>query len=266
MNRAIRIDYLDTLKGIAILLVIIGHCLAWNYADFLTIIFDGKRSDMFWWHLIYSFHMPLFFWISGYLLPRESFDICEYKRVLLKRTYTLFIPFVCSGTLMNLLTNGEGYSNLWFLRSLYELTFLGFSYELIRHKFKLGLKSDLLFFCILCIVIRIASKIIANTEINELLDLPSIMGKNYIGFVFGIFCKRYIKLMKWLNNNYTYTVCLLTFTSLSCCYFLNIDKYMSIHYLLIIIPLTAIICMVYICMHTIKQGNKFTQLSWQILS
>lgn len=260
MNKAIHIDYLDTLKGIAIMLVLIGHCLAWNYTDFLTQIFDGKRSDMFWWHLIYSFHMPLFFWISGFFLPRQTFGGCDLKSVLLKRTYTLLIPFVCSGTLMNYLTNGEGYSNLWFLRSLYELTLLGFSYEFIRHKYKLGLKSDLLFFSILCIGIRIASKLISNSEINELLDLPSIMGKNYIGFVFGILCKRYIIIMKWIDNNNTYTLCLLLFTVLSCAYFLNMDNYIIIQYLYILIPLTAIVCIVYICINKIKQEKRITHL------
>ena len=61
MTKTAHIDYLDTLKGIAIILMLVGHCLAWIYEDFLTIIVNGKRSDMFWWHIIYSFHMPLFF-------------------------------------------------------------------------------------------------------------------------------------------------------------------------------------------------------------
>ena len=125
MNKTTHIDYLDTLKGIAIILMLVGHCLAWNYEDFLTIIFNEKRSDMFWWHVIYSFHMPLFFLISGYLLPRQSLKLCDLKKLLIKRTYTLLLPFICSGTLMNILTNGEGYSNLWFLRSLYELLLMG---------------------------------------------------------------------------------------------------------------------------------------------
>lgn len=64
-------DYIDSLKGLAIILVVVGHCIAWNFSDYNTIIKESKPSDLFWWHLIYSFHMPLFFWISGFLLPQK---------------------------------------------------------------------------------------------------------------------------------------------------------------------------------------------------
>lgn len=260
MNKTTHIDYLDTLKGIAIILMLVGHCLAWNYEDFLTIIFNEKRSDMFWWHVIYSFHMPLFFWISGYLLPRQSLKLCDLKKLLIKRTYTLLLPFICSGTLMNILTNGEGYSNLWFLRSLYELLLMGLLYEFARHKYHLSLKSDLLFYGISGIVIWIVSVTYTNNEISDLLDLSSISGKNYIGFIFGIFCKRYIKIKKWLDNNYVYTICLLLFTILTCSFFLYLDHHKFIHYLFLLTPISAIVCMVYICIHKVNQENRITQL------
>lgn len=48
-----RIGYIDIAKGIGILLVYIGHC----DLDY--------KSNLFLW--IYSFHMPLFFFISGSL-------------------------------------------------------------------------------------------------------------------------------------------------------------------------------------------------------
>ena len=95
-------DYIDSLKGIAIILVVVGHCIAWNYSDFNTTILESKPSDMFWWHLIYSFHMPLFFWISGFLLPRKTINL----DVLWRRTYTLLIPFICAGIIMDFLSNG----------------------------------------------------------------------------------------------------------------------------------------------------------------
>lgn len=46
-----RLDYLDVAKGIGILLVILGHCQLGRI---------GRAHS-----LIYSFHMPLFFFISG---------------------------------------------------------------------------------------------------------------------------------------------------------------------------------------------------------
>ena len=60
-----RVDWIDALKGFSILIVVIGHCsadcLASNtfpaYTNVIKIIND----------FIYSFHMPLFFTISGYV-------------------------------------------------------------------------------------------------------------------------------------------------------------------------------------------------------
>lgn len=49
---------LDSLKGIAILLVIAGHVL---------MLIDSP-SNMFWKNIIYSFHMPLFMFLGGLIL------------------------------------------------------------------------------------------------------------------------------------------------------------------------------------------------------
>lgn len=52
----LRISYIDQLKGIAILLVVLGHVIGYNNCE-----------DSFLWRFIYSFHMPLFMFISGYV-------------------------------------------------------------------------------------------------------------------------------------------------------------------------------------------------------
>lgn len=61
-----RNHYLDIVKGIAIFLMVLGHCIQnGNGADFFN-------SQAFWRDpitiFIYSFHMPLFMLVSGYLL------------------------------------------------------------------------------------------------------------------------------------------------------------------------------------------------------
>ena len=76
-----REQWLDSLKGFAILLVIFGHVLsgywdAWTFPEAYASIF-AIRS----W--IYSFHMPLFFMISGY-----TFTLAYYQNgSLQKRRY-----------------------------------------------------------------------------------------------------------------------------------------------------------------------------------
>jgi fucose 4-O-acetylase-like acetyltransferase len=51
---------LDEIKGLAIILVVIGHVIAFSNPD------NFQNNLLF--SLIYSFHMPLFFFISGYLV------------------------------------------------------------------------------------------------------------------------------------------------------------------------------------------------------
>lgn len=55
-----RLIWADSIKGWLILLVIIGHCIA-------SIIGNDAANHDYWWCLIYSFHMPAFIAISGYL-------------------------------------------------------------------------------------------------------------------------------------------------------------------------------------------------------
>lgn len=68
-----RIEYLDAIKGFAIFLMVMGHVIAWNYVDYSRIcIYDPDQSinvkmGGVVWQLIYSFHMPLFFMVSGFL-------------------------------------------------------------------------------------------------------------------------------------------------------------------------------------------------------
>lgn len=49
-----RIEWIDIAKGTAILAVVIGHTL-------------GPYNGQFFGSLIFAFHMPIFFMLSGYL-------------------------------------------------------------------------------------------------------------------------------------------------------------------------------------------------------
>jgi fucose 4-O-acetylase-like acetyltransferase len=77
---------LDAMKGFGIILVAMGHVLQGNLAQF-----DGG----FAFRMIYSFHMPLFFFLSGYVLQINL----EGKRIapipyVLTKARTLVVPFL----------------------------------------------------------------------------------------------------------------------------------------------------------------------------
>lgn len=71
-----RIDWLDIGKGVGILLVMLGH------AD----IPSPLRT------YIYTFHMPFFFFLSGYLFTMKKFP--NLSAFLSKRTKTLITPYL----------------------------------------------------------------------------------------------------------------------------------------------------------------------------
>ncbi len=86
-----RSAYLDVVKGFAIVLVTLGHCVQYgNGRDFVQSMafFDDPLFK-----LIYSFHMPLFALVSGYLLYASLQHRSEGELVM-KRLSGLFVPIV----------------------------------------------------------------------------------------------------------------------------------------------------------------------------
>ena len=73
------------MKGFGIILVIMGHALQGN----------PQFDENFAFRIIYSFHMPLFFFISGYLLQvsLEKHPLAPISFVL-KKARTLVVPFL----------------------------------------------------------------------------------------------------------------------------------------------------------------------------
>ncbi|MFQ9706993.1 MAG: acyltransferase family protein [Limosilactobacillus pontis] len=71
-----RIEWIDIARGIAILFVIIGHSL-------------GKYTTSYFTNLIFVFHMPIFFVLSGYLYKKK------HKQKFLKSSYfNLIVPYI----------------------------------------------------------------------------------------------------------------------------------------------------------------------------
>lgn len=62
----------DAFKGFLILLVVLGHVLL------------GTLQENVFRYVIYSFHMPTFFFISGYLIRVESLCKLSFKELLVK--------------------------------------------------------------------------------------------------------------------------------------------------------------------------------------
>ena len=77
-----RIYWIDTLKGLLIMLVIMGHRVG---NDFSQTLLMAKVY-------IYSFHMPLFFFLSGYVFKVKEED--TFLGFLKKKGQKIIVPLV----------------------------------------------------------------------------------------------------------------------------------------------------------------------------
>lgn len=82
-----RISYIAQAQLIGCALVILGHSIPLNW-EVPNLIFN---IDVF----IYTFHMPLFFFVSGYLFEKtNSANRYKFKEYITKRAYRLMFPYV----------------------------------------------------------------------------------------------------------------------------------------------------------------------------
>lgn len=100
MPKKERMHYLDLLKGIGIVLVVLGHN---SFHDYVM-------------QAIYFFHMPLFFVISGFLDKLEGVSFGDYFRKKMKRLMYPYITFgvliIIYNTLFDILSGGRSSAKL----------------------------------------------------------------------------------------------------------------------------------------------------------
>lgn len=93
-----RDEFLDIIKGILILLVIIGHIL------------PGTLQENPARYLIYSFHMPAFFFMNGYLLNVNSIKTSPLPEIAVKYVKRVAIPWLLAIQIYYLITHIGSYS------------------------------------------------------------------------------------------------------------------------------------------------------------
>lgn len=113
----VRLQYLDNLKAILIVLVILGHVIQGSIEDY---------QHNFLFRFIYSFHMPLFLAISGYLTYKPKHD----SGLIKKRAVQLLVPFVVWAFLSPVLQKGVVDIDAAFNALLYPDNGLWFLYNL----------------------------------------------------------------------------------------------------------------------------------------
>lgn len=87
-----RLLYIDQLKGVAIILVVIAHFIA------VGSLYKTISKELFF-DFANQYCMPIFFFLSGLVIKQEKKKRCEY---LFKKVRIIIIPFLVWGTLITL--------------------------------------------------------------------------------------------------------------------------------------------------------------------
>ena len=153
MKNSTRIYFVDNLRGVLILLVILGHCIQNTDIDFdHNIIF----------RYIYAFHMPLFMYISGFVSYKT-----EYKwKQIGRRVLQLVIPFVAWAMLGMTLSTDFNWNwlvrpdnGLWFLWVLFWIGVLQILFSKLARKINIAEEYIFMTVCLVLLGVMVVNKL-----------------------------------------------------------------------------------------------------------
>lgn len=180
MKEQKRIIYVDIFKAVGIIAMVLGHI---GLGD----VFDK---------LIHAFHMPMFFFISGYMFRHKPQDFLSTRDHVLRKVKSLLIPYVVFGLFMccfllvwRLTINGTVYVEpflhlvwvntnglniggaLWFLTALFFTDTIYFAVDRYLNKFRVP------FVVILAIVGILLAKLLPQ-------KVPFALSQGLVGLLF----------------------------------------------------------------------------------
>ena len=149
-----RIEYIDITKGIAILLMIVGHTLQAGW----------KRS------LIYSFHMPLFILISGFLYKENKSIKTTLITIVKKLLLPCFITLIITDILKYLIYHDSLNCNQLIMQIILSHT------NKVGDTLGLGVLWFLPFLGIIRIIFTVINKYFSNYTVFGIVILFSLVG------------------------------------------------------------------------------------------
>ena len=213
-SNSFRNPYIDIVRGIAILLVVMGHCIQFGSGT------ETLESGQFFadpiFKFIYSFHMPLFMLISGYLcwgyVSRKS-----HKTYFLDKVKGILIPLIAWHTLFQVVAILSGthisaylffwsyFHTLWFLRAL----LVCYTIILVIHKWG---KDNTLLYLFLCLLLPFISNRI----------IPDVFAFTIPYFIMGyVYCKykKMLPIVERLSKSLVFYICIIVMLFILLYYF-----------------------------------------------
>lgn len=134
---------LDFLKGIGIVLVVLGHC-------FTTALETKYYSIRLLKEFIYTFHMPLFFIVSGYLQGLRPYSIDKLSKFSLHQIRKLFLPYIAWSLVLYIFYYILNSVNIITIQENIRLNPIYLIYDILTYNIRTG--NVLWFVYILCII------------------------------------------------------------------------------------------------------------------
>lgn len=234
-----RIEYIDAMRGLAMLFVVIGHVFFFSFKHTENIICTILSNEI---------QIPLFFMVSGFLVKVPKSDYWSFYK---RKAFSLLVPATIFMTIYVWLNNhnyiaawGDNFKDgFWFTFSLFEFVLIYTTLKIISRRMKLSLNVDNLLLITITIIMSLAFTILAHMSKDSfVMPLFCLTQFKYIPyFILGtIFAERDILGSKWhfVNkwSNWIILFCLL--------FHLYIYKYSDNIYLfqykLFLIPTTTL--------------------------
>lgn len=194
-----RLEWIDLAKGIGIILMVIGHM-------------PSIPSAVHNW--IFSFHMPLFFFLSGYMFKKKKVKVCFrnsirkylepyfiYSVLFIIVDYIFFkdINAMKESTKRFLLGQG-GFDVLWFFVSMFWIqTIYNFIEETIDDE--KSVRSAVIALSVVATILKIGIAFKFSTSIVSILFFATGAEFRKVEVKWGAKLNIYIKMLAWLTVN-----------------------------------------------------------------
>lgn len=215
-----RIEFVDALRGVTMILVVYTHIVLYTY---------GAKYSVNPYHFnnaLVLFRMPLFFFISGFILYRIGYkwDFRNTRDFLCKKFMVQVVPTVIFGSLYAVFFLPEPEEVIWdHFKGGYWFTLALFEFFVIY-----TVQRMLFFYCRIpswlrdtfLALVALGLYVLSVPEFEESLHLSEkridLLGvyhfRYYVYFLFGVFMKKYYAgFLQMLDNGYAMGVIILAF-------------------------------------------------------
>ena len=206
-----RIGYLDALRGLAILLVIEGHVRLFG--------FGIKSYDTMSALMLYSFDLPLFFFISGLLAFRPNLSAKETMSNIVKKFKFLVLPAIVFSVASNLTRHENllnpllfGFKKYWFTITLFECFII---YYVLQLLIPLQKRNKYIMVVFLLVALTFIGLLSTLSSVGPKVIDTNHLFKYFYFFFFGMLANKYSNIYdRMVQNEYIKAGCIIGFFAL----------------------------------------------------